>query len=292
MFRFWVSLTILACVGCSSGGDASLPKLCGPVLIVHRPPLTGARNEHPSVEMVLGGVSGVRRARLIEDLSQLGDAAEREANPFYISLEDDNARERARALGERWRAAYVGARLFLEGPVASPGAEASVSVASSCPPHAECRCAWEVERSDAHQDHVHFLVAPLSYSIVLRARTPEDSERIAESLRIATDSTSTIALVLSASSLEPQRERRRIRDLAERVTRLFGPGESTMLEALASAPATMPPWVRELFEDPSVVVIVPKMSAVHRLDAFDEEVLREVSELDTEVEWWVGRAPR
>lgn len=64
-----------------------------------------------------------------------------------------------------------------------------------------------------------------------------------------------------------------------------------MLEALASPRTAMPAWLRALFEDPSLVVVVPEMSAIHQLGAFNAEVFRRAGDLDDDVAWIVGRPP-
>ena len=281
----WALVRALALPGLFAlGGCPARPKAerTGPVLsIMSQPGVTAARRGIPSgsIALALGGLPPEELAHVREHLTESTDAALRRlAMLFDLEAPDDDDAGPGpdpllQALPDL--PALTAATNILGGPWSAPGL--SVQLGPACETVA-ARCvplfASAVDRGDPRVRHGLAAAWALGNAALLRVPPSSRSARL-QSLRAAqTRPSGTIALVFDAprGALD-EAELERLRAQARRALAQLDPDapKRPWLDALAATPAR---WELPIALDVGEVLVVPRLSALARLQDFHAEVER------------------
>jgi hypothetical protein len=241
------------------------------------------RDEERAAALVLGGLSPLEVEGLRRALDDLADRLEAQSDPMVEDLEDDDplaplarmirrflpALTAAEALGSRRRAAADGTLV--------------TAVGMDCreAPGVRCVPLWKppVEGTSLHR--ARFLEWPLAAAVVLGFGDAGTAQTARDALRDrARDDGSRLALALDRDDLSERRDEAldRVRAAAARVLGLVhrsssrvSPASTRVLELIAGAPprGSSVPWLRL---DAEEVLVVPRLSALADLDAFEKEI--------------------
>jgi hypothetical protein len=269
---------LLALAGCAVRAKAE-PK--GPFLSILRKDGTSAARgaiAPGSIALALGGLPPEELTRLRERLEESVDAAVRRAAPMLLDLDGLAEGAAASASNPLRQAAadlpaLTAAANVLGAPWSAPGL--SVSLGPACEA-AAFRCvplfAPEVDRGDALVRSGRALAWTLGNAALLRVPAGSRAARL-RSLRGAQIRPSgTIALVFAAArGALDEVELELLREQARRARIRLAPDapQRPWLEAIGAAPAG---WELPIALDADEVLVVPRLSALARLQDFHAEI--------------------
>jgi hypothetical protein len=239
-------------------------------------------------------LEGLRRA--LEDLEER--LAVR-ANPLVEELDDGDPMERLARLMPRFLPTLTASNALASGPRVAPEGRLATAIAMRCdakPADPDVRCIplWGAPQpADRVVQRGRFFEWPLAAAAVLGFADADGARGARDALRIrAREDASRISLVLTGDDLAGRGSAAvaAVREQARRVLAIArrDPSVDTrLLEHLANEPPAGARPVPRLELDPEEVLVVPKLGALVQLEAFVQEVERDVSALGPAgtVEW-------
>jgi hypothetical protein len=273
-------VALIAIVALSSCTPRAKAQRRGPFLSISgQEPVTPAPRAVPpaSIALALGGLPPEEMTRLREYLAQSTDAAVRRAAPmlFDLGLDESDAVAEPDPLRQALPdvPAWTAAANVLGAPWSAPGL--SVQLGPVCS-DAAARCVPLFATADDHDDALVRRGRALAWSLgnaaLLRVPTGSRAARLQSLRAVQTRPSSTIALVFGAprGALD-EAELERLRDQARTALAHLTPDspQRPWLDALVAARAS---WELPIAFDADDVLVVPRLSALARLQEFRAEV--------------------
>jgi hypothetical protein len=240
-----------------------------------------------SIALALGGLPPGELKRLRDALAQSSDAAVRRAAPalFDLGLSDDDAGPAVDPLRQALPdlPALTAAANVASAPWSAPGI--SVRLGPDCATDTASRCVpLFAPAADHEADPLirqgRALAWTLANATLLRVSAASHAALLEALRRAQTGPSSTIALVFGASrGAIDEAELESLRDQARQALAHLPPGapQRPWLDALGNAPAT---WELPVTFDAEEVLVIPRLSALARLQDFDSEVKLARADLD------------
>lgn len=282
MGRALAALVVLALVAFAGCTPRSKAQRSGPFLSISpREASAPVRSAVPpaTIALALGGLPPEELGHLREYLAQSTDAAVRRAAPMLFDLGLDDA-DAASATPDPLRQAlpdvpaWTAAANVLGAPWSAPGL--SVQLVPTCADGAS-RCvplftATDDDRNDALVRRGRALAWSLGNAALLRVPASSRAVVLQALRRVQTRPSGTIALVFAAprGTLD-EAELERLREQA-RAAMAHLPPDSTQRSWLDALTAARPSWELPLAFEADEILVVPRLSAMARLQDFREEV--------------------
>jgi len=290
--------------------DASADSISPGLLVVEQGPSgdkgtarQGRRDDDDrAMALAIASLSPSERTRIVNELRYVTARLEARLSPLAIDLDDGDPVDSLRRSMSAYAPSYAAAFSFDRDTWTL--ADLTVRVVASCDrahldDGASCISLWG--KHDTKQnvaERARFAAWPVAHAAVVELNSSSSTEQAAGRLRERTSlQQSTIALVLMDRdlALEPVAERPELEAAAKRLGAVIAANHIDQPEHFESLGHTQPsarpservaPWLRV---SPNAIVVVPRLSALAKLDSFGIEIEQAIRDGSAR---WIHRPAR
>jgi hypothetical protein len=238
--------------------------------------------------LVLNSMGEQQRQQMADSLAKLAVAANKKKNPFFVSLDDSEARTAAEDLIKQTAPGFTAASALCAGRWQSREGDMHIRMVSRCAAKTRCISLTEPPSGDEAERRARFLAWPLGYAILLEVAPGTDVNQVAQSLRGPGETH--IALVLTSDELHSLRESPALTKLLKRVRQIakIVPARGTPLRAvvariaIAATAGDELPWLQL---PAGAILVVPRLGSLATSDAFVAEARTRLGPSAARVKW-------
>ena len=238
--------------------------------------------------LVLNSMSEQQRQQMADSLAKLAAAADKKKNPFFVSLDDSEARAAMEDLIKQTAPSFTAASTLCAGHWQSREGNVQIRLASRCAAETRCISLTGTPSGDEAERRARFLAWPLGYAILLRVAPGTDVNQVAQALRAPGETH--IALILTSDELHSLRESSALAKLlkhARHVARMTPARAGPLLDvvakiAIAATVRDELPWLQL---PKGTILVVPRLGSLATAEAFVADVRTRLRPSGVPVEW-------